>query len=38
MNYKRFLIEPSPNYAAKIFRCPEMIDDFNFTLHWHRDY
>lgn len=38
MNYKRFLIEPSPNYAAKIFRCPQMIDDFNFTLHWHRDY
>ena len=38
MNYKRFLIEPSPNYAAKIFRCPQMIDNFNFTLHWHRDY
>ncbi len=38
MRYKRFLIEPSINYAAKIFRCPEESGVFDFTLHWHRDY
>ena len=38
MNYKRFLVVPSPNYAARIFRYPEEIDNFNFPLHWHRDY
>lgn len=38
MRYKRFLIEPSKNYAARIFRCPEQWDEFDFTLHWHRDY
>lgn len=38
MKHKRFLIECSKNYAAKIFRCPESIKDFEFTLHWHRDY
>ncbi|MEE1318625.1 MAG: AraC family transcriptional regulator [Ruminococcus sp.] len=38
MKHKRFLIECSKNYAAKIFRCPECIEDFDFMLHWHRDY
>lgn len=38
MNYKRFAVECSKNYAAKIHRCPDMIDDFDFTLHWHREF
>ena len=38
MRYKRFFIEPSANYAATIFRCPEQLGVFDFTLHWHRDY
>lgn len=38
MRYKRLFIEPSINYAAKIFRCPEQCSVFDFTLHWHRDY
>lgn len=38
MRYKRFFIEPSANYAATIFRCPEQWGLFDFTLHWHRDY
>lgn len=23
---------------AKLFRCPEQNDEFDFTLHWHREY
>lgn len=38
MRYKRFLIECSKNYAARIFRCPEHNREFDFTMHWHRDY
>lgn len=38
MRYKRFLIEPCQNYAAKIYLCPEQINDFDLMLHWHRDY
>lgn len=38
MKYKRYLIECNKNYAARIFRCPDQIDNFDFTLHWHRDY
>ncbi len=38
MKYKKFLIECNKNYSARIFRCPDRIEDFEFTLHWHRDY
>lgn len=38
MQYKRFLIDCNKNYTARIFRCPDIIDLFDFTLHWHRDY
>lgn len=39
MKYKRFLIECSKNYSARIFRSPDYsIEEFDFTLHWHRDY
>lgn len=37
MKYKKFLIECSKDYAARIFRCPQCMNDCNFTLHWHRD-
>lgn len=38
MRYKRILIESSRNYAARILKCPEHNVDFDFTLHWHKDY
>ena len=39
MKCKRFLIEYSKNYPARIFRYPECsFEEFDFTIHWHRDY
>lgn len=38
LKYKRYLIECSSNYNARIYRCPQQSGDFDFTLHWHRDY
>ncbi len=38
MRYKRYQIECSKNYHAKIYKCPEQSSDLDFTLHWHKEY
>lgn len=38
MKHKRFWIECSKNYIAKIYRCPEYKNNFFFSLHWHEEY
>lgn len=38
MKHKRFQIQYSKKYNARIFKCPDYVEDFDFTLHWHREY
>ncbi len=38
MRYKRYSLECSKFYAAKVMIYPDTANDFHFTLHWHKDY
>ena len=38
MRYKRYSINYSRDYTAKIYRCPKDYDELDFTLHWHKEY
>lgn len=38
MKYKYVSLEPSKNYAAKIYKAPIDYSAFGLTLHWHKDF
>ena len=38
MRYKRYSIDCSRDYSARIYRCPKDYNELDFTLHWHKEY